>query len=80
MKLAMNAIHEDGSVIEPNDPDWDALQARAESARTDPAAWLVPEIYGDLGVAEGFAQPFAAWLRLIHAEGARAAMARYLAA
>ena len=73
-------LREDGSVIEPNDPDWDALQARAEAARIDPVAWLVPEIYGDLGAAEGFAQPFAAWLRLIHAEGARAAMARYLAA
>ncbi|MTH79713.1 mannitol dehydrogenase family protein [Paracoccus aestuariivivens] len=70
---------EDGSLIEPNDPDWSALQTRAQIAKDDPAAWLVPAIYGDLARSAAFADAFDGWLRLIHKEGARAALTRYLA-
>lgn len=70
---------EDGSRIEPNDPNWTALQARAVQAVRDPQVWLIPDIYGDLANAPAFADPFATWLQLIHAEGARIALQRYLA-
>lgn len=72
-------LREDGSVIEPNDPDWPALQARATVAATDPRAWLVPAVYGDLADAPRFADAFDGWLRMIHKKGARAALDRYLA-
>ena len=36
-----------GQVIEPNDPNWDRLQAQARAAKADPAAWLaMRDIYG----------------------------------
>ena len=38
---------EDGSLIEANDPIWDALNAVANIARTDPQAWLNQDnLYG----------------------------------
>lgn len=72
-------IREDGSVIEPNDPDWPALQARARAAAGDPRAWLVPAVYGDLADARAFADAFEASLRLLHAQGVRAGLESYLA-
>lgn len=72
-------IREDGSVIEPNDPDWPALQARAQAAASDPRAWLVPAVYGDLADAPAFAEAFGASLRLLHGRGVRAALESYLA-
>ena len=39
-----------GAVIEPNDPNWDRLQAPRKAAKDDPAAWLaMADIYGDVG-------------------------------
>ncbi|MBD9527816.1 mannitol dehydrogenase family protein [Paracoccus sp. PAR01] len=70
---------EDGSVIEPNDPDWSILQDRARQAAADPRVWLIPALYGELADAAPFADAFDGWLRLIHKEGARAALTRYLA-
>lgn len=71
---------EDGSQIAPNDPFWDSLTARAEAARTDPAAWLAArQTYGDLAEDPRFAPAFARWLRLIWAEGTEAAITAYLA-
>ena len=72
---------EDGSVIEPNDPHWDDLRETARAARADPKHWLgMRRIYGGLGDDPRFAEPFARWLGLVHAEGVEAAIARYLAA
>jgi len=69
---------EDGSVIEPNDPNWDALQARARGAVDDPAHWLgMAPIYGSLKDAPRFAEAFARWHRMIRTEGVAAAMAAY---
>jgi mannitol 2-dehydrogenase len=70
---------EDGSAVEANDPHWEARHAAALAARAEPAAWLAQEdVYGGLGREERFARPFAAWLRLLWDEGARAALRRYL--
>lgn len=72
-------VREDGSRVEPNDPHWPDLVTRAERAKVDPRAWLVPAVYGDLAAAKPFADAFAAWLQLLHGQGARAALTRYLA-
>jgi mannitol 2-dehydrogenase len=69
---------EDGSRIDPNDPDWDARQTCALAARDRPAAWLdQTAIYGDLGQNAAFGAAFDHWLRLIWAKGTAAALAHY---
>ncbi|MFV0382561.1 mannitol dehydrogenase family protein [Paracoccus sp. (in: a-proteobacteria)] len=70
---------EDGTVIQPNDPLWPELHTRALRAQAQPRDWLVPAIYGDLAGAADFADPFDDWLRLIHKDGVRAALDRFLA-
>jgi len=68
-----------GAVIEPNDPDWDRLVARASSARTDPAAWLgMAEVYGATGRDPRFGEPFARWLDMLWQQGTRATLAAYV--
>ncbi|WP_375253696.1 mannitol dehydrogenase family protein [Yoonia sp.] len=72
---------EDGSVIEPNDPFWDVLNAAALQAKVTPAAWLQQkQFYGDLGAQSGFAQAFEGWLNLIWDQGLEAAIDAYLKA
>ncbi|WP_425040999.1 mannitol dehydrogenase family protein [Primorskyibacter sp. S187A] len=71
---------EDGSLIEANDPNWDALTIAATAARTKPAAWLEQEgIYAELNDAPEFAAAFERWLDLIWREGSTVALDRYLA-
>lgn len=72
-------IREDGSTVEPNDPNWDRLQAAALQARERPLAWLEQRhIYGDLASASRFADAFSRWLPMIHDKGVEAALADYL--
>ncbi|MGY3438935.1 MULTISPECIES: mannitol dehydrogenase family protein [unclassified Marinovum] len=69
---------EDGSVIEPNDPVWDELNAAALAAKDDPSVWLEQRhFYGDLADNERFASEFSTWLNLIWAEGVEAALTAY---
>ncbi len=71
---------ENGQLIEPNDPAWDDLQAAAKRAKDDPNIWLQQsQYYGDLAQDARFAQCFATWLKIVWAEGAKGAMARYSA-
>ena len=70
---------EDGSVIEPNDPVWDTLNAGGKAARKRPMAWLeMEQFYGDLAQAPRFADAFERWLTLIWSEGCEAALRRYV--
>ena len=70
---------EHGSVIAPNDPNWDVLQAKAIAAKNDPAQWIgMTEIYGDLAANTGFADRFGEALRFVWAHGVQAAMVRYI--
>ena len=47
-----------GKAIEPNDPNWDRLQAQARAAKEDPSAWLgMRDIYGAAADAPAFATP-----------------------
>ena len=72
---------EDGSVIEPNDPSWDALQAAAKAARERPHAWLEQRhLYGDLVEAPRFVEAFERWLNRIWSSGCEAAMQTYASA
>lgn len=69
---------EDGSVIAPNDPMWDARVAAATAAVDDPQVWLdQAHLYGDLAQNRVFADAFNDWLALIWSEGCAAALMRY---
>ena len=69
---------EDGSVIEPNDPFWDTVQATARAARDRPRAWLEQHrTYGDLVEAPRFADAFGRWLARIWSDGCEAALQAY---
>lgn len=69
---------EDGTAIEPNDPNWTELQAAALSARSDPSAWLQLSCYGTLGQNEVFADSFSAWLNSLWTDGCRNTLRRFL--
>ncbi|TIT09033.1 MAG: mannitol dehydrogenase family protein, partial [Mesorhizobium sp.] len=66
--------------IEPNDPNWDRLQATARAAKDASGAWLAMEdIYGDVGRSAAFAEAFAHALNVLWANGARETLTRHLA-
>ncbi len=68
-----------GTPIAPNDPNWDALQALAASAKSDPAAWLAQEtIYGETARDPRFVAAFTAWLTMLWAKGTKATLETYL--
>ena len=71
---------ENGTLIAPNDPNWDTLQACAIAAKNNPAVWIaMTDIYGDLAQNPTFASGFDTALRYLWANGAEAAMKRYIA-
>lgn len=70
---------EDGSVVAPNDPDWEGLQAVAQDAQSRPLAWLeMRHIYGDLVEDDRFAHPFCDWLRALYADGVEHTLRSFL--
>ena len=74
-------VSDAGKVIEPNDPNWDRLQATARAAATDPVRWLAMEdIYGDLARNAEVVAVFAGFLRDLGARGSRAVLADFIAA
>ena len=76
-----DGTREDGSVIEPNDPLWDTLQAAAKAAREHPRVWLEQRrFYGDLVEAPRFAEAFERWLDRIWSDGCEATLQAYAAA
>lgn len=69
---------EDGSTIEPNDPQWDALQAIAMQANDNPRAWLeMRQYYGDLADHDHFADVFAEALTKVWNNGVMVAIHDY---
>jgi mannitol 2-dehydrogenase len=71
---------ENGNVIEPNDPEWAALQERARKAKSDPDVWLaMQEIYGETGNSPVFRKSFAKSLNSIWETGTEATIRAYLA-
>ena len=70
---------EDGTLIQPNDPFWDELQANAKAARSNPNVWLeMRQIYGNLAREPQFANSFKAWLGIIWDQGLDKAIEIYL--
>lgn len=71
---------ESGTDIEPNDPNWDRLQATARRARNDtPERWLaMDDIYGEAGRSDVFRKAFADALSAIWRDGTGAVLSRYL--
>jgi len=68
-----------GAPIEPNDPNWDRLQAASKRAKANPAAWLVMEdIYGEVGTSPVFVDAFAHNLKTLWEIGTRQTLMRYL--
>jgi mannitol 2-dehydrogenase len=60
-----------GQVIEPNDPNWDRLQAVAKIAKADPTAWLgMADIYGEVGTSPVMREAFTNALNALWAKGA----------
>ena len=69
-----------GTVIPPNDPNWDELTGLAATARQDPAAWLgMTAVYGDLGQKPTFAEAFTRHLTDLWSKGTKAVLEGYLA-
>lgn len=70
---------EDGTVIKPNDPQWDSLSVASLAARTSPEIWLnQTEIYGDLAQDVRFAHAFEYWLSCVWRDGCEAALKAYI--
>jgi mannitol 2-dehydrogenase len=69
-----------GKVIEPNDPNWDRLQAVAKKAKADPKAWLaMADIYGETAKSPVFVEAFTTALNAVWAKGAEATTRAYVA-
>ena len=72
-------VDEQGTLIAPNDPNWDVLQERAKAAKDDPSAWIgMTAIYGNLLQYQGFADRFSKSLRFVWSHGVEAAMKGYI--
>lgn len=68
-----------GAAIEPNDPNWERMQATAKVAKDDPRAWLgMEDIYGEVGRSPVFAAAFAHGLSTLWSAGTRETLTRYL--
>lgn len=71
---------ETGSVIEPNDPNWDRLTVTAAAARQNPRAWLdMRDIYGSVSDHPGFANSFSRALDALWRDGVKETLQRYIA-
>ncbi|WP_279480823.1 mannitol dehydrogenase family protein [Aureimonas sp. SK2] len=71
---------EDGTEIEPNDPNWDTLRAAARAAKDEPRRFLEQrDIFGDLGENPVYAEAFARHLQALWRDGVRAVLEAHLA-
>jgi mannitol 2-dehydrogenase len=70
---------DDGTVIPPNDPNWDRLQPLALAAKSNPQAWLdgLTTVYGDVATKPRFSAAFAHWLPRLWAQGTAATLTAY---
>lgn len=68
-----------GKIIEPNDPNWEALRAKATLAKENPQVWLdMADIYGDAGQHAEMKKSFAHYLNEIWENGAQKTVKAYL--
>lgn len=72
-------VRNDGSAIEPNDPNWDTLTQVARAAVIEPRVWLEQrQIYADLADNAEFVDIFTHWLNRIEQSGITAALSEFL--
>lgn len=68
-----------GAVIEPNDPNWDALQERAIRAKDNAHVWLeMSDIYGEVGTHPEMQKRFAYYLNAIWKDGVKKTVMAYV--
>lgn len=71
---------EDGTLVEPNDPNWTQLQAAAREAREEPARFLeLREVFGDLADDTTYRALFSDFLGSLWQRGTRATVEDFLA-
>lgn len=71
---------EAGETIPANDPQWDALQSKAQAAKKDPTVWLgMIDVYGDVGLDPVFKESFGKALTTIENKGVEIVMQEYIA-
>jgi mannitol 2-dehydrogenase len=72
-------VTDSGAVIAPNDPQWEALQARAMAAADTPETWLSQEaVYGATGRDPRMIAAFARHLRSLADRGTEATLRAWL--
>jgi mannitol 2-dehydrogenase len=72
-------VSDNGTVIAPNDPNWDRLQPLALAARDNPQVWLDQRaIYGDLAGNARFQAAFADALGRLWRDGTAATLRAYI--
>lgn len=73
-------VSDSGRLIEPNDPNWQRLQLKAQKAKNDPAAWLkMTDTYGHTAQSPLFVEQFCTWLKMLWEKGTQATLEHYLA-
>jgi mannitol 2-dehydrogenase len=76
-----DGTREDGTVIEPNDPFWEEINAVAKRAKAEPMLWLQQQnTYGDLQNNQHFSESFCHWLTQLWDDGVAATLKAYTAA
>jgi mannitol 2-dehydrogenase len=76
-----DGTREDGTVIEPNDPFWEEINAVAKRAKAEPMLWLQQQnTYGDLQNNQHFSESFCHWLTQLWDDGVAATLKAYPAA
>ena len=69
-----------GTLIEPNDPNWDRLKIQSQKARENPEAWLeMSDIYGALAQEPSFVAAFTKCLNSLWSQGTKSTLEAYLA-
>ena len=70
---------EDGTVIEPNDPQWSKLNSIAKKSKGQPEEWLKQsEVYGDLFQNTQFVNSFTYWLQELYENGVEQTINKYI--
>ena len=70
---------EDGTNIEPNDPQWSKLNTIAKQSKNQPEEWLKQsEIYGDLFQKAQFVNSFTYWLTELYKNGVEQTINKYI--
>ncbi|MEO0635309.1 MAG: mannitol dehydrogenase family protein [Pseudomonadota bacterium] len=71
-------VREDGSTIEPNDPNWEALRDVAIKAADQPELWIEQSLYyGNLSEQPAIRDAFLKWSACLKSDGVEAALRAY---